>query len=102
MISETESKGKVFEKDFADQQEAFHMQPSPCGKTLLFVSWQAVSLHPFDEHPKCSRKLDNCWDETLYYKYIVFAIHSEVQWCHGTVKDLRTLCKDQDAEGCTL
>ena len=42
------------------------------------------------------RKLDNCRNETLCYKYIFFlffVIHREMQWCHRTVKVLWSLLK---------
>lgn len=42
------------------------------------------------------RKLDNCRNETLCYKYIFFlffVIHREMQWCHRTAKVLWSLLK---------
>ena len=49
------------------------------------------------------RKLDNCRNETLCYKYIFFlfsVIHRETQWCHHrTAEGLVISFKDQEATG---
>lgn len=94
MISEIESKGGVFEKHLADQQGASCMQRSRPWQGFIMrlltgsESAPLMSTLTASSRTKRLRKLDNCQNETLYYKYIFFLCHSfwDVQWCHRTVK----------------
>lgn len=76
---------------------------------IYYAPCDRQRISSFDERTNCdfrtkrSRKPDNCWTETLYYKYgfslSFFVMHSEIRWCHCTVAVPVIPFKNQEASG---